>query len=139
MLLAAKTKLYHYIIRFSSTELLVACIEMYVYINSHPDFYLPDTHSARTHVVFKYSKIIMSTYHLFTLYLFGRDFKLTQFFFLSLSHSISQPRNSFPFFFTYRVRNWALKFGVDLWEFGRQFTKMNEIRNVSLLIHDIFA
>ncbi|KAI8042133.1 hypothetical protein M5D96_003435, partial [Drosophila gunungcola] len=30
-----------------------------------------------------------------------------------------------------RVRNWALKFGVDLWEFGRQFTKMNEIKNVS--------
>lgn len=30
----------------------------------------------------------------------------------------------------YRVRNWALKFGVDLWEFGRQFTKMTEIRNV---------
>ncbi|XP_031622990.1 voltage-dependent calcium channel subunit alpha-2/delta-4 [Contarinia nasturtii] len=29
----------------------------------------------------------------------------------------------------YQVRNWALKFGVDLWEFGRQFTKMNEIRN----------
>ncbi|XP_017472121.1 PREDICTED: voltage-dependent calcium channel subunit alpha-2/delta-4 isoform X2 [Rhagoletis zephyria] len=27
------------------------------------------------------------------------------------------------------VRNWALKFGVDLWEFGRQFTKMNEIKN----------
>lgn len=33
---------------------------------------------------------------------------------------------------TCRVRNWALKFGVDLWEFGRQFTKMNEIRNVSV-------
>jgi hypothetical protein len=30
-----------------------------------------------------------------------------------------------------RVRNWALKFGVDLWEFGRQFTKMNDIKNVS--------
>ncbi|XP_061388460.1 voltage-dependent calcium channel subunit alpha-2/delta-4 [Musca vetustissima] len=27
------------------------------------------------------------------------------------------------------VRNWALKFGVDLWEFGRQFTKMNEIKS----------
>ncbi|GAB0098864.1 hypothetical protein DMENIID0001_146680 [Sergentomyia squamirostris] len=26
------------------------------------------------------------------------------------------------------VRNWALKFGVDLWEFGRQFTKMDIIR-----------
>ncbi|XP_054277448.1 voltage-dependent calcium channel subunit alpha-2/delta-3-like isoform X1 [Macrosteles quadrilineatus] len=26
------------------------------------------------------------------------------------------------------VKNWALKFGVDLWEFGRQFTKMNEIQ-----------
>uniref|UniRef100_A0A336LYX8 CSON005615 protein n=1 Tax=Culicoides sonorensis TaxID=179676 RepID=A0A336LYX8_CULSO len=26
------------------------------------------------------------------------------------------------------VRNWALKFGVDLWEFGRQFTKMNDIK-----------
>lgn len=34
-------------------------------------------------------------------------------------------------FFFCRVRNWALKFGVDLWEFGRQFTKMTEIRNVS--------
>ncbi|KAJ4445011.1 hypothetical protein ANN_06810, partial [Periplaneta americana] len=27
-----------------------------------------------------------------------------------------------------RVKNWALKFGVDLWEFGRQFTKMSEIQ-----------
>ncbi|XP_055847304.1 voltage-dependent calcium channel subunit alpha-2/delta-3 isoform X2 [Episyrphus balteatus] len=27
------------------------------------------------------------------------------------------------------VRNWALKFGVDLWEFGRQFTKMNDIKS----------
>ncbi|XP_062707159.1 voltage-dependent calcium channel subunit alpha-2/delta-4 isoform X3 [Aedes albopictus] len=27
------------------------------------------------------------------------------------------------------VRNWAIRFGVDLWEFGRQFTKVNEIRN----------
>ncbi|XP_046753352.1 voltage-dependent calcium channel subunit alpha-2/delta-4 isoform X1 [Diprion similis] len=26
------------------------------------------------------------------------------------------------------VKNWALKFGVDLWEFGRQVTKMNEIQ-----------
>ncbi|XP_071455009.1 voltage-dependent calcium channel subunit alpha-2/delta-3 isoform X2 [Hetaerina americana] len=26
------------------------------------------------------------------------------------------------------VKNWALKFGVDLWEFGRQFTKMNKIQ-----------
>ncbi|KAL7299673.1 hypothetical protein TKK_0007430 [Trichogramma kaykai] len=26
------------------------------------------------------------------------------------------------------VRNWALKFGVDLWEFGRQITKMSEIQ-----------
>ncbi|XP_014216033.1 voltage-dependent calcium channel subunit alpha-2/delta-3 isoform X2 [Copidosoma floridanum] len=26
------------------------------------------------------------------------------------------------------VRNWALKFGIDLWEFGRQITKMSEIR-----------
>ncbi|XP_055382086.1 voltage-dependent calcium channel subunit alpha-2/delta-3 isoform X2 [Condylostylus longicornis] len=26
------------------------------------------------------------------------------------------------------VHNWALKFGVDLWEFGRQFTKMNDIK-----------
>ena len=30
-----------------------------------------------------------------------------------------------------RVRNWALKFGVDLWEFSRQFTKANDIKNVS--------
>jgi hypothetical protein len=29
------------------------------------------------------------------------------------------------------VKNWALKFGVDLWEFGRQFTKMSEIQKVS--------
>ncbi|CAH2102288.1 unnamed protein product [Euphydryas editha] len=27
------------------------------------------------------------------------------------------------------VKNWALKFGVDLWEFGHQFTKMNQIQN----------
>ncbi|XP_038109214.1 voltage-dependent calcium channel subunit alpha-2/delta-4 isoform X2 [Culex quinquefasciatus] len=27
------------------------------------------------------------------------------------------------------VRNWAIRFGVDLWEFGRQFTKVNDIRN----------
>ncbi|VVC41814.1 Hypothetical protein CINCED_3A009813, partial [Cinara cedri] len=26
------------------------------------------------------------------------------------------------------VKNWALKFGVDLWEFGRQITNMNEIQ-----------
>ncbi|BES90285.1 Calcium channel [Nesidiocoris tenuis] len=26
------------------------------------------------------------------------------------------------------VKNWALKFGKELWEFGRQFTKMNEIQ-----------
>ncbi|KAF7991299.1 hypothetical protein HCN44_002861 [Aphidius gifuensis] len=26
------------------------------------------------------------------------------------------------------VRNWALKFGVDLWEFGRQATKLGEIQ-----------
>lgn len=37
----------------------------------------------------------------------------------------------------YRVRNWALKFGVDLWEFGRQFTKMNEIKSVSNYVGDI--
>lgn len=36
----------------------------------------------------------------------------------------------FSFLF-HRVRNWALKFGVDLWEFGRQFTKMNDIKTVS--------
>jgi hypothetical protein len=34
-----------------------------------------------------------------------------------------------------RVRNWALKFGVDLWEFGRQFTKMSDIKNVSTRAH----
>ncbi|XP_063702857.1 voltage-dependent calcium channel subunit alpha-2/delta-3 [Culicoides brevitarsis] len=27
------------------------------------------------------------------------------------------------------VRNWALKFGVDLWEFGKQLTKMENIKN----------
>ncbi|XP_037043821.1 voltage-dependent calcium channel subunit alpha-2/delta-4 isoform X2 [Bradysia coprophila] len=27
------------------------------------------------------------------------------------------------------VRNWALKFGVDLWAFGKQFTKLNDIKN----------
>lgn len=31
------------------------------------------------------------------------------------------------------VKNWALKFGVDLWEFGRQYTKMNEIQRVTYL------
>ncbi|KAF0765018.1 voltage-dependent calcium channel subunit alpha-2/delta-3 isoform X3 [Aphis craccivora] len=30
--------------------------------------------------------------------------------------------------FCFRVKNWALKFGVDLWEFGRQITNMNEIQ-----------
>lgn len=34
--------------------------------------------------------------------------------------------------FFFRVRNWALKFGVDLWEFGRQFTKISDIKNVSI-------
>lgn len=29
-----------------------------------------------------------------------------------------------------RVKNWALKFGVDLWEFGKQATKMSEITRV---------
>lgn len=29
-----------------------------------------------------------------------------------------------------RVKNWALKFGVDLWEFGKQVTKMSEIQRV---------
>lgn len=33
----------------------------------------------------------------------------------------------------FRVKNWALKFGVDLWEFGRQITNMNEIQKVSFL------
>lgn len=41
----------------------------------------------------------------------------------------------FLFFFSCRVRNWALKFGVDLWEFGRQFTKMSDIKNVSTEAH----
>ncbi|KAF7397613.1 hypothetical protein HZH68_008835 [Vespula germanica] len=27
-----------------------------------------------------------------------------------------------------KVKNWALKFGVDLWEFGKQVTKMTEIQ-----------
>lgn len=43
--------------------------------------------------------------------------------------------NFSDFLFIFRVRNWALKFGVDLWEFGRQFTKMNEIRNVSIYFY----
>uniref|UniRef100_A0A182P3C5 Uncharacterized protein n=1 Tax=Anopheles epiroticus TaxID=199890 RepID=A0A182P3C5_9DIPT len=30
------------------------------------------------------------------------------------------------------VRNWAIRFGVDLWEFGRQFTKVADIRSVSI-------
>lgn len=34
----------------------------------------------------------------------------------------------------YRVRNWALKFGVDLWEFGRQATKLGEIQRASFNI-----
>lgn len=52
----------------------------------------------------------------------------------------------FPFllFLVYRVRNWALKFGVDLWEFGRQFTKISDIKNVStrclrFIIHFLFS
>lgn len=36
------------------------------------------------------------------------------------------------FFLHSRVRNWALKFGVDVWEFGRQFTNMINIKNVSI-------
>ncbi|XP_016845340.1 voltage-dependent calcium channel subunit alpha-2/delta-3 isoform X2 [Nasonia vitripennis] len=27
------------------------------------------------------------------------------------------------------VRNWAMRFGVDLWEFGRQITKMSDIKS----------
>ncbi|XP_076758290.1 voltage-dependent calcium channel subunit stolid isoform X2 [Xylocopa sonorina] len=34
------------------------------------------------------------------------------------------------------VKNWALKFGVDLWEFGKQVTKMNEIQRK---YHDVEA
>ncbi|CAH1960677.1 unnamed protein product [Acanthoscelides obtectus] len=26
------------------------------------------------------------------------------------------------------VKNWALKFGVDLWEYGKMMTKMNELQ-----------
>ncbi|XP_075214887.1 voltage-dependent calcium channel subunit stolid [Lycorma delicatula] len=37
---------------------------------------------------------------------------------------------------TLRVKNWALKFGQELWEFGRQFTKMNEIQRK---FHDLDA
>lgn len=39
----------------------------------------------------------------------------------------------FSLFFHCRVRNWALKLGVDLWEFGRQFTKISDIKNVSII------
>lgn len=31
----------------------------------------------------------------------------------------------------FRVKNWALMFGVDLWEYGRQLTRMNELQRVS--------
>ncbi|TGZ32239.1 Voltage-dependent calcium channel subunit alpha-2/delta-3 [Temnothorax longispinosus] len=30
------------------------------------------------------------------------------------------------------VKNWALKFGVDLWEFGKQVTKMSEIQRQTI-------
>lgn len=41
------------------------------------------------------------------------------------------------FVFLIRVRNWALKFGVDLWEFGRQATKLGEIQRVNILLLNI--
>lgn len=48
--------------------------------------------------------------------------------------------HSFPPFSAFsllrRVKNWALKFGVDLWEFGRQFTKLSEIKSVSISISE---
>ncbi|XP_039276628.1 voltage-dependent calcium channel subunit alpha-2/delta-3 isoform X2 [Nilaparvata lugens] len=36
----------------------------------------------------------------------------------------------------HEVKNWALKFGQEMWEFGRQFTKMNEIQRK---FHDLDA
>lgn len=33
----------------------------------------------------------------------------------------------------FRVKNWALKFGVDLWAYGRQLTRMNELQRVRVL------
>lgn len=34
----------------------------------------------------------------------------------------------------FRVKNWALQFGVDLWEYGKQMTRMNELQRVSTLV-----
>lgn len=38
-----------------------------------------------------------------------------------------------------RVKNWALKFGIDLWAFGKEFTKMNEIQRVCIYFCVVFA
>ncbi|GBP11008.1 hypothetical protein EVAR_79689_1 [Eumeta japonica] len=38
-------------------------------------------------------------------------------------------RPLFCFFYSPPVKNWALKFGVDLWEFGHHFTKTNQMKN----------
>lgn len=32
--------------------------------------------------------------------------------------------------YIFRVKNWAMRFGVDLWEFGKQVTKITEIKRV---------
>ncbi|KAL5282154.1 CACNA2D4 family protein [Megaselia abdita] len=48
------------------------------------------------------------------------------FFFKSNVFVVSDPEEDIPH---NEVRNWALKFGVDLWEFGRQFTKMQDIKS----------
>uniref|UniRef100_A0A182KF42 Uncharacterized protein n=1 Tax=Anopheles christyi TaxID=43041 RepID=A0A182KF42_9DIPT len=46
----------------------------------------------------------------------------------------ADPDEDIPHNDTVIVRNWAIRFGVDLWEFGRQFTKVNDIRNVSICL-----
>lgn len=52
-----------------------------------------------------------------------------------IPNAISIRLNIYKVFYCCRVKNWALKFGVDLWEFGRHFTKMNQIQNVSRLLY----
>lgn len=42
-------------------------------------------------------------------------------------------KNNYILFCVFRVKNWALKFGVDLWAYGRQLTRMNELQRVRAL------
>lgn len=52
----------------------------------------------------------------------------------TIKHTLILIYNSIFFsHLNFRVRNWALKLGVDLWEFGRQHTKISDIKNVSII------